>query len=306
MHQTSMNVKEFSLYCCPLCKNSLLVKIVSKKGSNIIEGELYDINGHKFPIIDGIPWLISNERMGSSDIETQKEFERRAETYDSDKKFFFKTFYEDEKKIRNAFADLLEIKPSSKVLEIGCGTGLDSENIIQRLGDEGKFYLADISVSMLKLCRAKIIQKNPSAHTEFALADGHYLPYPDESFDRTFHFGNIETFSQVGLFFKEATRVTKKGGIVVLGGESVPTWLRNTEYGKMLMSANSLFKKSVPEKYIPENARNVNIHRFLGELFYMIKFTVGDGIPPLNIDIEFPSARGGTYRTRYYATCTTP
>jgi len=163
-----------------------------------------------------------------------------------------------------------------------------------------KFYLADISVSMMKLCRAKIIQKNPSVHTEFALVDGHYLPYPDESFDRTFHFGNIETFSQVGLFFKEAARVTKKGGIVVLGGESVPPRLRDTEFGRMLMNSNPLFKKSVPEKHIPKNARNVSIHRFLDELFYMIKFTVGDGIPPLNIDIEFPGARGGTHRTRYY------
>ena len=101
------------------------------------------------------------------------------------------------------------------------------------------------------------------------------------------------------LFFKEATRVTKKGGIVVLGGESVPIWLRNTTYGKMLMSANSLFAKPIPVKHIPENARNVSIHRFLGELFYMIKFTVGQGVPPLNVDIEFPSVRGGTYRTRY-------
>jgi len=283
-----------------MCKEKLSLEIIEKNESEVIKGELCDDNNHKFSILDGIPRLISKEKMGESDINTQEEFDRRAETYDSDKEFFFKTFNEDGGKIRNAFVDLLEVESSSTILEIGCGTGEDSENIIQKLGDDSRYYFADLSISMMNICKKKTFQKNPSVPTEFALVDGHFLPYPDESFDRTFHFGNIETFSQVGLFFKEAARVTKKGGIVIMGGESVPIWLRNTDYGKILMNSNPLFEKPVPLEHIPKNAHNVSVHHFLGELFYIIKFKVGEDIHPLNLDVEFPSVRGGTHRTRYY------
>jgi len=295
-----MKISESSFYRCPICKEKFSLNIIEKKESEVIEGELHDKNGHMFSIMDSIPRLINKEKMGESDIKTQEEFDKRAETYDSNKEFFFKTFNEDGGKIRNAFVDLLEVEPSSTLLEIGCGTGEDSVNIIQKLGDTGKYYFTDLSISMMNICRKKVFQKNSSISTEFTIADGHFLPYPDESFDRTFHFGNIETFSQVDLFFKEATRVTKKGGIVVLGGESVPIWLRSTNYGKILMNSNPLFEKPIPLKHIPKNAQNVSIHHFLGELFYMIKFNVGKDVHPLNLDVEFPSARGGTHRTRYY------
>jgi len=295
-----MKISESTFYRCPICNQKLSLKIIEKSETEVIKGELYDNNNHKFSILDGIPRLISKEQMGKSDFSTQKEFDRRAETYDSDKEFMFKTFNEDAGKIRNSFADLLEVELGSTILEIGCGTGEDSENIIQRLSNASKYYLADLSISMINICKKKTFEKNPSVPTEFALVDGHYLPYPDESFDRTFHFGNIETFSQVELFFKEAARVTKKGGIVIMGGESVPIWLRDTNYGKILMNSNPLFEKHLPLEHIPKNAHNVSIHHFLGELFYIIKFKIGEDIHPLNLDVEFPSIRGGTHRTRYY------
>ena len=53
-------------------------------------------------------------------------------------------------------------------------------------------------------------------------------------------------------------------------------------------------------KHLPKNAHNVSVHHFLGELFYIIKFKIGEDIHSLNLDVEFPSIRGGTHRTRYY------
>jgi hypothetical protein len=38
----------------------------------------------------------------------------------------------------------------------------------------------------------------------------------------------------------------------------------------------------------------------LGGCFYLIDFKVGDGPPPVDIDLPHKGWRGGTMRTRYY------
>jgi hypothetical protein len=38
----------------------------------------------------------------------------------------------------------------------------------------------------------------------------------------------------------------------------------------------------------------------LNGAFYVIDFTVGEGEPFLDLDVEFPGWRGGSHRTRYF------
>ena len=52
-------------------------------------------------------------------------------------------------------------------------------------------------------------------------------------------------------------------------------------------------------KFLPTEARNVQINWLLGGVFYVITFEVGSGEPSADFDFEIPGLRGGTHRTRF-------
>jgi len=80
----------------------------------------------------------------------------------------------------------------------------------------------------------------------------------------------------------------------------MPEWLYNTEFGKVLLNANPLFKFKIPFESIPVEARDVTVRWVIGGVYYLISFVVGEGEPVGNFDIQIPGKRGGTLRTRYY------
>jgi len=286
-------------YCCPKCKSKFSLDVKKKKKTNVIEGTLLcTFCSSIFPIKDDVPEFSDLKELSRSELETLREYERSFKTYDNNIEFFFKTLHEDESKIRNMLADMVVTSPSSKILEIGCGTGRDSIHIANRLNSEGKLYLQDISRKMLGKCRSVVTNCNISI--EFAVTNGLALPFPDQFFDAVYHFGGLNNFSDIGLALKEITRVTRIGGKIVVGDEGIPPWLRNTQYAKYLMNSNPLFEKNVPLENIPETARNVSLKWIVGGVFYIIEYNVGKEEPPLEVDINFPGFRGGTHRTRYF------
>lgn len=79
----------------------------------------------------------------------------------------------------------------------------------------------------------------------------------------------------------------------------MPPWLYQTEFGKILLNANPLFKFKLPIEFIPVEAREVTVEWIIGGVYYLISFTVGIGEPVGNFDLAIPGKRGGTLRTRY-------
>jgi hypothetical protein len=95
-------------------------------------------------------------------------------------------------------------------------------------------------------------------------------------------------------------RVSKVGARVIAGDESMPPWLYESEYGRILLANNPLFKKPIPFEQIPVEARDVVVRWVVGGVYYLIEFTVGEGEPKADFDFPIPGRRGGTLRTRYY------
>jgi hypothetical protein len=90
---------------------------------------------------------------------------------------------------------------------------------------------------------------------------------------------------------------------VVFGDEGLAPWLRTTEYGKILMSSSALYEYETPFDAVPALAPDVSVHWVIGNAYYLVAFTVGDGEPPLDLDLPIVvGRRGGTHRTRYYGT----
>jgi len=259
-------------------------ELVSSKSSySIIENKIAD--------------LVWPRKLPTEDLKAKLFYEGRALQYENTLHYTFYTHNLDETETRNSFIDKLKLKPNSKVLEIACGTGRDSILIAKRLSNGGELHMQDISLDMMKICFDKIsvidIEKS------FSLSNAMYLPYPDNYFDAVYSFGALGEFSDQKKALQEMVRVTKTNGKVVVGDESVPEYLRQTTFYKILHKTNPMFEAKVPIEHLPLEARDVNLSYVLGNSFYLIDFVVGDGEPTGNFDFPIPGFRGGTYRTRY-------
>ncbi len=293
-----MRAGEENFYMDPVTHERLTLSNAVMDGGEIRSGTLTSAAGHRFEIVDGIPNFIYPFELPESDRISLQMSEDRADAYDRYLPLTFSTYGEDEQTVRNAMADKLNLQPHHVVLETAAGTGRDSEVIAKRLGPDGRLYVQDISPSFLK----KNIERHQggSTHVEAALANGYYLPFADNSFDAYFHFGGINSFGDIKKAFAEMVRVTKPGGKVVVGDESMPPWLRETEFGKILMNSNPEFRYEVPLDKLPVEARKPRVEWIIGGVFYLIDFTVGVGEPDADLDFAIPGVRGGTHRTRFH------
>lgn len=293
-----MRAGEEKFYVDPVTLESLVLSDEVREGDEIVSGVLQSPSGHRFEIRDGIPNLVYPFELPMVDRKSLQQYEERADAYDRYLPLTFSTYGEDEQTVRNAMIDKLDLRPGSVVLETGAGTGRDSEIIARRLGPDGRLYIQDLSPSFL----AKNVERmlGVTARVEPSLANGYYLPFADNSFDACFHFGGINAFGDIKRAFTEMARVTKPGGKVVVGDESMPPWLRETEFGKILMNSNPEFVYPLPLDKLPVEARKTRLEWIIGGVFYLIDFVVGDGEPAADFDFPIPGARGGTHRTRYY------
>jgi ubiquinone/menaquinone biosynthesis C-methylase UbiE len=276
------------------------VSPVDNSSLNIADKCYIDRNGNLFPLIDGVPNFIYPAQLPESDALSLSWYKNNADTYDTYLPLTFETFGVSEQVERERLLNALELSSDHAVLEIGAGSGRDSINIASRLGVEGKLFVSDISYDIFKYTVQKFNQMTFKPEVQLFLANGYNLPLPTHSFDRVFHFGGINTFGDVKKAFREMVRVCKPGGRVVVGDENMPVWLRNTEFGKVLMNSNPLYKDMIPFDALPIEARNVKVEWFIGGVFYFLSFDVGTGEPYANLDFEIPGIRGGTHRTRYY------
>jgi ubiquinone/menaquinone biosynthesis C-methylase UbiE len=271
--------------------------IAEERDGDVIQGELRVPGASSYRISNGIPDLSFPAMLRDSDAHARSFYDARVDDYDRYLHLTFETFGERETDVREAMADRLELSPDSCVLEIGCGSGRDSEHLVRRIPN-GKLFCQDISERMLLACKERL--KGSSTEIDWSIANASYLPFQDRSFDAVFQFGGVGEFSDIRRFFQEVVRVTKVGGRVVVGDESMPVWLRQTEFAKLLTFTNPQYAAQIPLEYLPIEARNVNLRWIIGGTFYLIDFTVGEGEPYADLDFVIPGPRGGTRRTRFY------
>ena len=108
------------------------------------------------------------------------------------------------------FAD---IPVGSLVLDLGCGSGLDSLIAAQRVGPNGKVIGIDFSDSML--ARARQGAAEAGAHNvRFYQADAENLPIGEGSIDIALVNGIFNLSPGRGAIFVELARVVRQGGAV--------------------------------------------------------------------------------------------
>jgi ubiquinone/menaquinone biosynthesis C-methylase UbiE len=301
-----MTPDDFSRFRCPLDRSALrLVDAVTRAGE-VVSGQLVSGNGRNFPVVNGVPDLTYPNELSPIENKTRAEYEGSADgNYDSAIEWQFEALYENEGAVRDTMVDALKLQPYHKVLEVGCGTGRDSVRLARRLGKAGALYLQDLSPKMVDACIARLAPPGGPKPFEctlnFSISNATHLPFEDNFFDAVFHFGGFNQFGDPPRAAAEFARVTKPGGTVLYGDESVAPWLRGTEFHKMVCTNNPLFGHEAPLTSLPQCARDVVVRWIMGNCFYLITFSKGDNAPPsLNLDLPHKGPRGGTMRTRYF------
>ncbi len=292
-----MKQKALETYRCPITGDSLYLEDAENENQSITSGKLLTAN-NRYLIENGMPNFAPTDQLVGTAQFARNYYASIAEDYDENVHVTFDLYNESELNVRLAMIGLLELKKHSKVLEISAGTGKDSELIAQKLDKTGELWLLDISPDMLNQAKEKL-SKFPGM-LEVAIGDACKLPYVANYFDALYCFAGIGHFTNQKLALKEMARVVRPGGRVIFCEKNVPPWLRKTEYGKILINNNPMFADSNPLEIIPVEARNVGIRWILGNAHYVVDYTVGEGEPVGNFDLELPGRRGGSFNTRYF------
>ena len=98
---------------------------------------------------------------------------------DRDRLHVLSAIYDD---YSNQWLDQCAIQPGDRVLEIGCGIGLMSQDIARKVGSEGSILATDLSEDQLKVARANLKDRNIS-NLKFQQLSAYELDKLDEKFD---------------------------------------------------------------------------------------------------------------------------
>jgi len=293
-----MRTSSVATYRCPETGAELKLE----EGATVVDGDIVagSLSGGARPyaIAGGIPNFAPDETLRGTAKFARDYYSTIADTYDENVHITFDLYGVEEQDIRERMIDLLHLKPASRVLEVSAGTGKDSELISKRLGPDAEIWLVDISPDMLSKAKKRLGGNH--VPTEIAVGNACALPFSDDSFDALYCFAGIGHFPDQRAGLAEMARVVKPGGRVVFCEKNVPPWLRDTTYGKILINNNPMFADPVPLDLIPVSARDVGFRWIMGNVHYVVDYTVGEGEPVGQFDLELPGHRGGTFNTRYY------
>jgi demethylmenaquinone methyltransferase/2-methoxy-6-polyprenyl-1,4-benzoquinol methylase len=115
---------------------------------------------------------------------------------------------------RRATRAALGLRPGERVLDVGAGTGISTEEMAR----SGAFAVgADLSVGMLAAGR-KVRKTVP-----LVAGDALKLPFPDGSFDAVTISFALRNVVDTGAALRELGRITRKGGRLVVCEFSHPT-----------------------------------------------------------------------------------
>lgn len=255
--------------------------------------------GHAFPFAAGtdVP-VFAREPAGANEYARHN----AAEVHDNALRWVFATFGADEPALRERLVARLQLRPGSRVLVTGAGAGNDLPYLARSLQGAGEIHAQDFAEEMLLagVQRHRAALASDKLVLQFSVSDATNLPFADGGFDAAYHFGGINLFPDICRGLAEMARVVRPGGRVVVGDEGVAPWLRETEYGRMLVRNNPLYACDVPLAQLPECAREVRLTWELGNCFWVIEFEVGTGAPEIDIDVPHVGTRGGSIRTRYF------
>ncbi len=108
------------------------------------------------------------------------------------------------------------VRRGHSVLDLAGGTGDLTAKFSRMVGDTGQVILGDINDSMLKVGRARLLDKGIVGNVDYVQANAECLPFPDNSFDCiTIAFG-LRNVTDKDAALASMFRVLKPGGRLLI------------------------------------------------------------------------------------------
>jgi demethylmenaquinone methyltransferase/2-methoxy-6-polyprenyl-1,4-benzoquinol methylase len=133
---------------------------------------------------------------------------KRREYFGSHAEEWDKNFTAEELEILSHLINSIEIKSGSRIVDLGCGTGILFDFLRRRVSESGIVIGIDFSTRMSK-----------RAHRNFPFenclplnADAHNLPLKSDIFDLAISFAAFAHFTEHGKVIDEVARILKKNG----------------------------------------------------------------------------------------------
>lgn len=108
-------------------------------------------------------------------------------------------------------ADLLEIQPEDKIIEIGFGNGANINLLLQKAID-GSVTGVEISKTAIEMASKKNAKAISEGKVKFYLAQGNAIPSENNVFDKACSVATAYVIEDPGAVFKEMFRVLKPKG----------------------------------------------------------------------------------------------
>jgi len=116
---------------------------------------------------------------------------------------------------RKAIKKIKDAGEAPHVLDVACGTG-DFSIAIAKAVKKGEVIGVDISKEMLEVMRQKVLKNKLESIISQEVGDGEALRFPEGSFDRVVNAFGIRNFENREKGLREALRVLKPGGRLVI------------------------------------------------------------------------------------------
>ena len=267
-----MNESHLASLKCPNCGKKLILNGNAASLEEIEEGEIVCEKGHIWTITNGIPSLV-HPLITEEDAKWISEYDEMAENYDELVLQYNDWLGIDLMKERENFSHFIPIEGPARIIDVSVGTGANFMALKNQYKDRmGRFNLhgMDLSTGMLKVSKAKFAKNKMSV--SLTHANVFNIPYKKNFFDIVLHSGGINTFSDIPGAFNELLRIAKPGGLVIVVDEGVSPQKRETDEGKAIMKANTLFAAKPPLEHVPDKAKDVEVTYVMNDAFYQIVF----------------------------------
>lgn len=115
--------------------------------------------------------------------------------------------------------DQLGIRPQMTVLELGCGTGVFTVEITQRLGEGGQLHVVELQEAYLRQAQQRVKAAGLQTRVTFHHSGAYALPIDTDSIDLAVVIATLAQIPERFTALHELRRVLKPGGHLVISEE---------------------------------------------------------------------------------------